>query len=112
MERARPQRPRRIAISLAGFALGGILLSGCGGGPGTEADFVDILQRDDSFSEAQATCIASAVFDKYGEDNKALDVLSGGSWEDVVGENGVPGFEAFYRDTVDGCVTAGPSVGG
>ncbi len=92
---------------MAGLAL---VVSGCTGGPGTQAEFVEVLMLNDNFNEVQADCIAEAVFDEYGEDNDALQKISGAeSYEYLLGEDGVDGFGPFFDDVVTGCVTAGPS---
>jgi hypothetical protein len=105
--RAGRRRRAGVAVALAAVVL---LVSGCGGGPGDKEDFVDVLMLDDNFNEAQATCIADAVFDEYGEDGDALQKISGAdSYEYLIGEDGVEGFGPFFDGVVNACLAVGPS---
>ena len=84
------RRGRSFGLLASVFALA-LLVTGCTGGPGDQDDFVDVLTLNDNFTEAEATCIAEAVFDEYGED-------------------GVEGFDDFFTGTVSSCTTVGPTV--
>lgn len=78
--------------------------SACTSGPGSEQDLVDALTRDDGFDQAQAECIANAVFNEYGENEDALKAIS--SAPDMASldtPDGVPGFGAFFDQTVQTC---------
>jgi hypothetical protein len=93
-----------LVLSLAALA------TGCTGGPGDRDDFIDILTRDDNFNETEATCIADAVFDEYGEDGDALGKISGAeSYEYLIGEDGVEGFDEFFTPLVADCTAVGPT---
>jgi hypothetical protein len=94
----------RSLLAVAGLALGTLALSACSSGPGSEEDLIAALTRDDSFTQAQAECIAERVFDQYGEDEEALGLISGaGSYEDLTGTEGVPGFDEFFTTTISVC---------
>lgn len=87
-----------------------LLLSGCTGGPGNREDFIEVLRLDDAFNQSEASCIADAVFDEYGDDNDALGKISGAeSYEWLIGEDGVEGFDQFFPGVVADCTTVGPS---
>ena len=106
--RRAPHR-RRLAASLALVAL---LAAACSSGPGTEAELVEVLMRDGSISEAEATCIGEAVFDEYGDDEDALGTISAApSFEFLSTDEGVPGFRQFFEEAVEGCLTVGPTTG-
>lgn len=95
---------RTVAALLATF-----FLAGCTSGPGSQDEFVDVLMRDDAFTENEATCIADAVFDEYAADEDALGKISGAeSYEFLTGEDGVAGFDDFLTETVTGCTSVGP----
>lgn len=82
----------------------------CGGGPGSQEDFVDVLMRDGTgLSEDEATCIGGRVFDEYGEDDDALGKLSAAPDMDFLeGEDGIPGFGEFFDEAVQSCLQIGP----
>ena len=104
------RRGRSFGLLASVFALA-LLVTGCTGGPGDQDDFVDVLTLNDNFTEAEATCIAEAVFDEYGEDGDALSIISGAeSYEFLLGEDGVEGFDDFFTGTVSSCTTVGPTV--
>jgi hypothetical protein len=99
-----------FSLSLRSTPLAGVLLAvalgagACSNGPGDEQDLVSALTRDATFTEAQAQCIAGSVFDKYGADDAALKKLSHvGNYDDLVGTNGIPDFDAFFTDTINAC---------
>lgn len=105
--RRAPRQRLGLWVSIAATVL---LATACTGGPGDQEEFVDVLMLNDNFNEAQATCIAEAVFDTYGEDGDALQKISGAeSYEWLMGEDGVEGFDAFFTDTVSSCTAVGPS---
>lgn len=109
IDRARMSRIRIAATTLA-LVGAGLVLAGCTGGPGDQDDFVEVLRLDDGFTENEATCIADAVFDEYGEDADALGKISGAeSYEWLIGEDGVDGFDQFFPGVVADCTTVGPS---
>lgn len=91
------------------FLLMTALLTACtAGGPGTQEELQQILAEDGNLDETQASCVASAVFEEYGEDNDALSKISAAdSLSDLEGENGVAGFNDFYSATLNGCTTVG-----
>lgn len=98
---------RLAALALAAAAT----LAGCGGGPGSREEFVEILMRDDVFNENEAVCVADAVFDEYAADEDALGRISGASdYETLTSEDGVPGFDAFLTAAVTDCTSAGPQL--
>jgi hypothetical protein len=104
--RSRPRARLRLAVMVAAVALAA---SACSSGPGTEAEFVDILTKDETITDEQAQCIAGAVFDEYEGQGDALGLISAAeSFESLEGENGVPGFSAFLDETVQSCVAFGP----
>ncbi len=79
-------------------------LAACTDGPGDEADLVTALTRDDTFTTAEAECIASAVFAEYGTDDDAISKISGlGTYEELIGAEGVDGFDAFFTGAVRAC---------
>lgn len=92
------------------FLAAPVLLAACGGGPGTEAQFVEMLSREGNLDATQAECIADAVFDEYGQDDDALGKISGAeSYEWLIGPDGVEGFGPFYDGVVANCTTVGPT---
>ncbi len=98
--------PRRLAAGLGAMAL---LLAACTDGPGDEQDLVDALVEDDAFEQNVAECIAAAVFAEYGEDDDAIERISGlGTFEELDSAEGVPGFGEFFTETIDDCRTVGP----
>lgn len=102
-----PVRTAATVLALVGSIL---LLAGCTGGPGNREDFIEVLRLDDAFNESEASCIADAVFDEYGDDNDALGKISGAeSYEWLIGEDGVEGFDQFFPGVVADCTTVGPS---
>ncbi len=106
-------RVRRRGGLVAALVAFGLLATGCTGGPGDRADFVDVLTRDDNFAANEAECIADAVFDRYGDDGSALGKISGAeSYEYLIGEDGVEGFDEFFESTVADCTAIGPSADG
>jgi len=95
------RRPLRLTLGIAVLAVG---LSACSDGPGDEGDLVIALTRDDTFTTAQAECIASAVFAEYGEDEEALGKISGAAnYEELTGTEGVAGFDQFFTRAVSAC---------
>ncbi len=96
----------RMVGSMLGAAAAAFVLAGCTSGPGSEADFVEVLTRDDAFTETQAECLADAVFDEYGTDEDALGKISGAtSYDFLLGEDGVEGFDEFLTAQVSDCTT-------
>lgn len=95
----RPLRAAGAALALS------LTLAACGGGgPGNEEDLVNSLTREGGFEQAQAECIAAAVFNRYGADEDTLKQISGtGDYAALTGEGGVEGFGEFFDNTVDGC---------
>ncbi|MEM8924692.1 MAG: hypothetical protein AAGD35_14410 [Actinomycetota bacterium] len=80
------------------------LVSACTGGPGSRDDLVAALTRDDSFTQAEASCIADAIFAEYGEDEDALSVLSGSaSYSEISSASEVEGFDEFFDNTISAC---------
>ncbi len=97
------RRTQGVALVAAVAALS---LAGCTSGPGSQAEFVDVLTRDDAFTQPQAECLADAVFDEYGNDDDALGKISGAtSYEFLTGEDGVDGFDEFLSAQVAECTT-------
>ena len=85
------------------------MLSACTNGPGDEQDLVDALVEDDAFEENVAECIAAAVFVEYGENDDAIEKISGSAtFEQLDSTEGVPGFGEFFTKTIDDCRTVGP----
>ncbi len=95
----RPFRAVGVALALS------LSLAACGGGgPGDEADLVNSLTREGGFEQAQAECIAAAVFQKYGADEDALKKISNtGDYAALTGDGGIAGFGEFFDNTVDAC---------
>ncbi|MEL7157524.1 MAG: hypothetical protein AAFN30_13095 [Actinomycetota bacterium] len=92
---------RRLLPSLIGLAL---VASACSSGPGSREDLVTALTRDDTFSSAEASCIADAVFAEYGDDEDALTIISrAGSYEEITGTDGVEGFDQFFSNAIAAC---------
>lgn len=99
--RVRRSRSRRLAVLLASAAF---VVSACTSGPGNRDDLVAALTADDAFSAEDAGCIADKVFAEYGEDGDALSKISGlGSFEELTGTEGVPGFEEFFENAINQC---------
>jgi len=82
-----------------------LALVACGdGGPGSQEDLVNALTRDGGFEQAQAECIAAAVFNEYGADEDTLKRISGtGDYAALTGEGGIEGFGEFFDNAVDVC---------
>ncbi len=100
-------RRARLGLAVASVAL---VATACGGGPGTQEEFNDILTRSGTISAAEADCISTAVFDEYGADEDALGKLSAApDIEFLSGEEGIDGFGEFFDGTVAGCLEVGPS---
>jgi hypothetical protein len=102
---SRPARSAGVTLPLTltlALALG---LSACGGGgPGTEEELVTALTREDTFTQDEAECIASAVFDEYSADEEAIGRISAASdFDNLSGPDGVEGFAEFYDDTISAC---------
>ncbi len=95
-------RPLRAAGAALAFSLA---LAACGGGgPGDEQDLVNSLTREGGFEQAQAECIAAAVFQTYGADEDALKKISNtGDYAALTGEGGVEGFGEFFDRTIAAC---------
>jgi hypothetical protein len=104
----RSRRRRPLGVLGALFALA-ILAAGCSTGPGTEAEFVDVLTRDGLFTDEQASCISDAVFDEYEADQEALKRISAApDYEFLNSDEGVPGFTEFFEREVVRCAPFGP----
>jgi hypothetical protein len=102
-----PSVPRSVAGWLLGLTVMAALPA-CGGGPGSEEDLVAALTRNEAFTEAQATCIAAAVFAEYGDDEEALGKISGtADFADLTGPEGVDGFEETFEQIVEVCTNTG-----
>lgn len=96
--------PRSLGALLIASVLG---LSACGGGPGSEEDLVNALMRGDAFTETEAECIASAVFDEYGDNEEELTIISNASsFEALGGPDGIDGFNDFFTSAVRICANA------
>ena len=95
-------RAIRSVTGLIGIVLA---VSACGGGPGDVDDLADALSRGEAFSADEARCIAEGVFDRYGEDEEAISLISAANdFEALNSETGgVGGFEDFFDDTADAC---------
>lgn len=107
-----PRRPaaRRTGPLLLVLIALAVLVAGCGSGPGTREEFIDILTRNPNLTTEEATCISDAVFARYGADEEALGKISAApDFEYLRGEEGVPGFAEFYDDTVLSCSQVGPT---
>lgn len=91
-----------------GAVAAGLLLTGCSEGAGSQEELVEVLAREDGFTQVEAECIADAVFGEYGENDDALKKLSAQSYEQLEGEDGVPGFDEFLTGAVGDCTTVGP----
>lgn len=101
LHRSLPLRPTGLVAGLMALVLG---LSACSNGPGSVDDLAAALGRGDAFTADQAHCIASAVFDKYGNDKGTLKKLSrAASYDELVGDNGVAGFQEFFDSAVTVC---------
>ncbi|MEM7321666.1 MAG: hypothetical protein AAF531_01150 [Actinomycetota bacterium] len=97
---------------LPGLLAVALVAAACGGGPGSREDLIDVLTLDEAFSVEEATCMADAVFDRYGDDDDALGKISAAdSFDFFDGENGIPGFSEFFNQTVQSCATVGPTSG-
>jgi hypothetical protein len=111
--RTRSYRSRGPLLGLVA-ALAVLATSCSGGGTGTQEDLTSMLQRDSDGTEIltteQAECLSQAIWDEYGEDDRALDKLSAASSIEEIEdpENGVPGFTEFLTGAVATCVPAGP----
>jgi hypothetical protein len=93
---------------LLGAGIAALALSACSGGPGSEEDLVTALTRNDTFSEAEAECIANAVFEEYGDNEDALGLISGASsYDDLTGSEGVEGFGEAFDRIVETCTNTG-----
>lgn len=98
---------RSIAVVVALLAL---LATACGGGPGTQEEFNEVLTRGDNLTEAEAECISTAVFDEYGDDEDALGKLSAApDLAFLDGPEGISGFSEFFDEAVESCLQVGPS---
>jgi hypothetical protein len=65
------------------------------------------LTHNDTFTTAEAECIAAAVFDEYGEDEDAISLISGASsFDELTSAEGVPGFDDFFRRAVSACTNS------
>lgn len=107
-----PRRRAGRTAALVGLVAFGLVAAGCGGGPGTREELIDVVSQDGAFSVEQATCIADAVFERYGDDDDALGKISAAdSFEFFDGEDGVPGFSSFFDQTVQSCAPVGPTSG-
>lgn len=102
---------RRFGPLLALLALA-LFAAGCSTGPGSRAEFVDILTRGGTITEDQATCITDAVFDEYEDDEAALKKISAApDYDYLSSEEGVDGFTEFFERSVAGCALVGPAAG-
>ena len=88
------------------------MLAGCSEGPGSREELIEVLADDDAFSQVEAECVADAIFDEYGADDEALSRISAQSFEQLQGEDGVPGFDEFLVGAVNACTTVGPTADG
>jgi len=96
-------------IGLLAIAL---IAAACGSGPGSREELIDVILLDGAFTTEEATCIADAVFERYGEDDDALGKISAAdSFDYFDSEDGIPGFTEFFDDTVQGCAAVGPVAG-
>ncbi len=103
---------RRVARWAPALLAIGLVAAGCSSGPGTEQEFIEVLTRDGSLTEQEATCISSAVFAEYGLDEDALGKISAApDFAYLSSEEGVPGFTEFFEGTVQNCSTVGPTTG-
>lgn len=103
------RRLRGLPLALVALAL---IAAGCSTGPGTQEEFMEVLTRDGSLSESEATCISDAVFDEYSADEDALGKISAApDFAYLSSDEGVPGFTEFFERTVQGCATVGPTTG-
>lgn len=95
-----------------GLVAAGVVLTGCSEGAGSREDMVEVLARNDSFTQVEAECITDAVFGEYAEDDDALKKISAQTYEQLQGEDGLPGFSEFLDGAVSDCTTVGPSTDG
>ena len=97
--------PARMAIGLVALL---VALPACSqdSGPGSEQDLVDALTRDDTFTQAEAECIANAVFTEYGTDEEALQrITRTDDYETLTGdgEGSVEGFGEVFDNAISAC---------
>ena len=105
----RSQRVRRAA-ALAAMVPLVLLVTACGGGPGSQEEFEAILTRGGNLTDEEAQCISAEVFAQYGEDAEALGKLSAApDIEFLEGAEGIPGFSDFFDSAVGSCLQVGPS---
>lgn len=98
--------------SIVGLVALALIATACGSDPGTREDFIDVMTQDGAFTVEEATCMADAVFDRYGDDDDALGKISAAdSFEFFDEENGIPGFTDFFDETVQSCAAVGPTSG-
>jgi hypothetical protein len=101
---------RRSLGFVALLALG-LVATSCSSGPGSKQDFIEVLSRGDAMTTEEATCIADAVFDRYGDDSDALGKLSAApDFEFLSSAEGIDGFAEFYDRAVQSCVQVGPTA--
>ena len=88
------------------FVVALLVLGACSSGPGSQEDFETVLQLSSGFNETEAKCIADAVFDEFGDDEVALQRISSGDYDSIVGDNedvNVEDFEDFFDSAVESC---------
>lgn len=105
-------RARRRLATVGGLFAIVLVAAGCGDGPGSREDLIAIIEQDGAFTTAEATCMADAVFERYGEDDDALGKISAAddfAFFDT--EDGIPGFAEFFDTTVQTCAAVGPTSG-
>lgn len=107
-----PRRRRRLRVLLPVLAVA-LLAVGCSSGPGSQDDLQQVLVDNGGFTESEAECIADDVFAEYGADEEALSRISSAPNFELLNdaEEGVPGFAAFFDETVASCAAVGPTTG-
>lgn len=87
-----------------------MLATACGGGPGTQEEFNEVLTRGGNLSQDEAECISGEVFDRYADDEDALGKLSAApDMAFLESEEGIAGFSDFFDSAVESCLQVGPS---
>lgn len=106
----RASAPRRRSALGALVAALALLAAACGSSPGSQEDFIEVLLRNENLTETEATCIADAVFDEYGDSDELGTLSAADSYDEVVsGEQAIEGFDEFYENAVEACLQVGPS---
>lgn len=102
---ARAKSSRFVLVPVALLALVG---AACGDGPGSEEELVTALTRENTFTQDEAECVASAVFAQWGEDEDALKLISAAAdYDELTGPNGVEGFGESFETAVKACANLG-----